>query len=156
MAKKTKSTKKKSAKKPVARKPAARKRRVALGLPAKSASTVKAADAPEHPVPPVDQAKPDAAGGDSFTHVGDGVYEVTLRRRFTSEEAAAIVNAAGDVELNTDEIGERIVDFAHEALEDAIAEAEADAESEQPRYQDAPAESEAAGDQGSEPPLRKD
>lgn len=135
---KKKVVKKSPATKAAPRKPAARKRRVPLGVPAKSASTVKAAESPEHPVPPAGQDKPDAAGGDSFTHVGDGVYEVTLRRKFTAEEAAAIVNAAGDDELDTDQIGNRIVDFSHDALEDAIAEAEADSESEHPRFHESP------------------
>lgn len=139
MAKKT--TKRKTvtkSKKAAARKPAARKRRVRLGAPSKRAAIVRAADSPEHPQPSVDCAKSDAAEGNTFTRVGDNAYEVCLRRSFSSEEVAALINVAtSDESMTPDAIGRHLVDFSLHAIDDAVAEAEADTEAEQPRYQEA-------------------
>lgn len=141
MAKKAKKkAAKATTKKKAERKPAARKRRVSLGLPAKSSKTVKAADAPEHQSPPADSAKPDAAGGDSYKHVGDGVFQVTITRTFTASETGACFNAAGETEGDEDQMGNALVEFMHKHVDDAVAEAEADTESEQPRYSTAPSD----------------
>lgn len=129
-----KTTKKTAPASKAPRKPQQRKRRVSLGLPAKDTSTVKA-DATEHPAPPAETStKTDAAGGDKFKHVGEGVYEVTITRRFSAEETGAVMNAAGETEADVDEIGRVLIDFAHKHLDDAVAEAEADTASEQARY----------------------
>lgn len=145
MAKKTKKKKaapkkaakpaKKIVKKAPKKAPRPASRRVALGLPSKAPKTVEAAegDSKDQTQPPAETSKPAAAGG-TVTEKDGGGFIVTVTREFTKEECDAVLNVGGGESGDNDDIGEVLLDFCHKHIDDAVAEAEADTASEQPRY----------------------
>lgn len=137
-----------------------RKRTTALGIPAMNPAPIKAAAAEiEETTTPEPATKVEKSGGlapastpfvGSFVRDANGGFSLHFAIHFSADEVAAICTSEMFTVGDEDAVHRTLVDFAHDAVQDAVAEAEAELDGSGSRYQPA------AGEQGSEAPLRQD